>query len=120
MNNSKTKAATNEKLIERAEKLKIEVPSDASNKEINDLIKIAEYPQLKSDLKDAQEKVKALSSTTNQKTGETFKSKNGKFSLSIKTFRFKGVKYESSEAVNDDKLMDELIEAKFNHLNKTN
>lgn len=161
-----------EKLIARTKELQIEVPKGATNKEISNLIKIAEHPQLKADLKEANDKLKeqnnlsanitkerdtakaefdgqkeltatavkerdaeseklkkanetieelsskleAANAAPKQKKGETYKSENGTFEFGVKKFRFKGEKYNASEAVKNEELMEELIEAKFNHL----
>jgi hypothetical protein len=140
-----------EKLIARSKELQIEVPEGATNKEISNLIMIAEHPLISKGLqttqdeldgqkeltatavkerdaeseklKTANETIQALNSKLEaanalpQKTkGETYKSENGTFEFGVKKFRFKGEKYIASEAVKNEELMEELIEAKFNHL----
>ena len=124
---------SNNKLLARSKELQIEVPEGATNKEISDLIKIAEHSQLKASLKEydkvkdelqiAKKKIEDLSAQleTSQITSQkekpvVYKSKNQTYEFNIKGFIFKGVKYEASEAVKNPTLMGELIEAKFNHL----
>lgn len=133
-----------DQLLARSKELQIKVPEGATNKEISDLIKIAEHTQLQASLKEATDASEAITkernhakaeleaanatiaelnakletdtATSEKKKGVTYKTENKTFEFGVKNFRFKGEKYEALEAVKNPTLMEELIEAKFNHL----
>jgi hypothetical protein len=131
-------------LLALAKELQVEVPDGATNKEIDDLIKIAEHPKLAADLINESRKLKEKSDecdtiakelqTANEKIAELevllesysktkkethgiYQNENGQqFEFSVKSFRYKGDKYNSQKAVEDSGLMEELIAAKVNFL----
>ncbi|WP_340074523.1 hypothetical protein [Leptobacterium sp. I13] len=119
-----------DQLLARAQELQIEVPEGATNKEISNLIKIAEHPQLVADLATANAELASLrkayddlannkiASTSETEKGAVYKTTDGVYELKVKSFRYKGQKYKAEEAVKDEALMDELIAAKFVHLKK--
>lgn len=59
-----------ENLIERAEELNISVPEGATNDQIKDLIKIAEYPILKEELEKKSSDLAALETEKNEATNK--------------------------------------------------
>lgn len=128
-----------EQLLARAQELQIEVPEGATNKQIDDLIKIAEHPalakavkQLDDDIKEHAGVVDALNAVISELNEEleafkqedkpaahaTYKSGKDKYAFAIKQFRFKGEKYDTAEAVKDKDLMEQIIASKFIHLKK--
>lgn len=150
-----------EQLLARAQELGIQVLDGATNKVIEDLIKIAEHPLLLASAKqmDAEigslnaaienavtkhsEEIEALKTSYSEEiekqnsiianlekliTDDSDKAKSSEFArykkgketyvFTVKAFRFKGEKYDVTEAVKDKDLMDQIIDAKFIHLKK--
>ncbi|AOR28926.1 hypothetical protein FORMB_18960 [Formosa sp. Hel1_33_131] len=54
--------------------------------------------------------------TTDDSEGAVYESGNKTYQFGVNAFRFKGDKYEASEAVKDKSLMADLIKSKFNLL----
>ena len=54
--------------------------------------------------------------TTDDSEGVIYKSGNKTYQFGVQTFRFKGDKYEASEAVKNQSLMKDLIKSGFNFL----
>lgn len=128
-----------EQLLARAKELEASVPEGATNVEIEAVIKLAEHPALakavkdldtenqtlKEQLKVKDEAIEALQAKIDE-TGKqesatkfaTFKNSEATYVFAVKSFRYKGDKYEASEAVKDSSLMEALIKAEFIHLKK--
>ena len=75
----------------------------------------------KTDIQTANETIDSLNElikdeSTAASEGIIYKSGGKTYQFGVATFRFKGVKYEASEAVEDKDLMADLIKAKFNFL----
>lgn len=123
-----------EQLLARAQELQIQVPKNATNKEISDLIKIAEHPLISAELKTAQkdrdnavaelEQANTTLEALNSKLAKvpqaekfvTFQTEAGTFEFTVKKFRFKGEKYTAEEAVENTDLMETLIKVESNLL----
>jgi len=111
-----------EQLLARATELEIQVPEGASNAEIEALIKVAEHPIISAELATANSTIELLRDELNAKDpvkdddGVIYESGNKTYKFGVNTFRFKGDKYEASEAVKDESLMTDLIKSGFNLL----
>lgn len=117
----------NNTLMAKAQELQIEVPENATEKEIADLIKVAEHPILTENLAEANEIILRLENdlkTEIQKNTKQvpvelllYKSKKGiSYELEVSSFRFQGEKHISKEVYTNVELMEALIKAKFIHL----
>ncbi|ALU74334.1 hypothetical protein AUW17_05340 [Tenacibaculum dicentrarchi] len=114
-------------LMAKAQELQIEVPENATEKEIADLIKVAEHPILTENLAEANEIILGLEDdlkaeiqkNTKQVSVELlfYRSKNKvTYQLEVSSFRFQGEKHISKEVYTNIELMEALIKAKFIHL----
>lgn len=65
-----------------------------------------------------KEKLAEATASPEVEKGETYKNEAGEFEFTVASFRFKGEKYTSTEAVENEELMEDLIQAKFIHLKK--
>lgn len=65
-----------------------------------------------------EEKLAQVTATPEVVKGETYKNADGEFELTVASFRFKGEKYISEEAIVNEDVMESLIQANFIHLKK--
>lgn len=114
-------------LIAKAQELQVEVPENATEKEIVDLIKVAEHPILTENLAEANEIILGLEADLKAEIQKNtkkvpvelclYRSKKGiSYELQVASFRFQGEKHISKEANTNVELMEALIKAKFVHL----
>ncbi|MBE7688447.1 hypothetical protein G1K66_08495 [Tenacibaculum finnmarkense] len=119
--------STDNTLIAKAQELQIEVPENATEKEIVDLIKVAEHPILTENLAEANEIILGLEDDLKAEIQKNtkkvpvdlllYKSKKGiSYELKVPSFRFQGEKHISKEVNTNVELMEALIKAKFIHL----
>lgn len=90
---------TKVELIEKAEGLGIQVPTEATKAEIEALIAQSESESSTEDV-------------TTVKVG------NDTYEFGVKSFRFKGVHYTAEEAAKDTDLIKDLVKAKYPQLKK--
>ena len=70
------------------------------------------------EISDLKEKLAEATTSPEIEKGATYKNEEGEFEFTVASFRFKGKKYTSAEAVENQELMEYLIKAKFIHLKK--
>ncbi|MCG8734005.1 hypothetical protein [Tenacibaculum finnmarkense] len=119
--------STDNTLIAKAQELQIEVPENATEKEIVDLIKVAEHPILTENLAEANEIILGLEDDLKAEIQKNtkkvpvdlllYKSNKGiSYELKVPSFRFQGEKHISKEVNTNVELMEALIKAEFVHL----
>jgi len=132
----------------RAKDLKITVPEGATNKDIENLIKVAEHPLLTEEVKtlgvslketaeaksalegkidEANSRISALElqlenssnkEPQNKSNAVTYKNGKDTYVFTVPKFRFKGDEWTAENAIENDALMKQLIKAKFSNLKK--